>query len=190
MTSVFSHRVGLLLAFVFLVGCASTPQSSRITTDDLQTMASEMAESLRASDFLAQRNASSPPVYVSIDKVLNLSSDVLPEAERWRVMHDLRGRFPITSLWTEKQVRFVLPPERVQQYRLSTSGEDYDALGSDRRVTHTITATFYSSTRTAAGESRTDSYYCGFQMIDLATGLIVWDDRFEYKRRAIGRVLD
>lgn len=173
-----------------VAGCAAPQQTTRMTAGDLDTMSHELAASLAASDALAGRNSDSPLWVVSISKVQNLSSDVMTPAEQWSVMARLRGSLPIQALWDQKNVRFVIPAERLDALR---ARGDFDEVagqwGSQRRPTHQMTATFRSITR-ADAKHRSDLYYCEFNLIDLTTGEPVWSDRFEYKRAASGHVLD
>lgn len=182
----------VLLFWVTLAGCASGPagQSTRLSIDDFEAMTQAMAQSLISSDALAGRGPDSKPWVVSIDKVLNLSDDVMTVNEQWSIMAQVRGAAPIRAFWDEKAVRFVLPPERVAELRDSPDATDFaDGFGAERRVTHTMTATFRSVTR-AQAKKRSDLYYCQFDLLDLATGEPVWSDRFEFKRQARGHVWD
>lgn len=172
------------------VGCATWPHTTRMTADDLDTMSRELAASLAASDAFAGRNRDSPLWVVSINKVENLSSDVMTEAEQWSVMARLRSSLPIQALWDQKNVRFVIPADRLEALRASGELDGVAGrVGDQRRPTHEMTATFRSITR-ADARSRTELYYCEFSLIDLAAGEPVWTDRFEYKRAATGHVLD
>jgi hypothetical protein len=182
----------LVLLLVVSVGCQSTPRSSRIAIADYEAMADKMAQSLRQSDAFAERTPTSEPWVVSFDKVLNLSSEIMPRGEQWGVVAMVRGAQPINSLWEDKRVAFVIPAQHAIDQRGTLDAERADkGFGSERGVTHTITATFRSITRAAPdGESRSDLYACEFQMIDLNTNEPVWLDTFEFKRRAQGNIRD
>jgi hypothetical protein len=182
----------LFMIVMCVMGCTPKPvgESTRLTLGDIEVMTHGMAQSLLASDALAERGPGSEPWIVSIDKVLNLSDDVMNENEQWSIMAQVRGAAPIAALWDDKAVRFVIPPERVMQLRASAYGADFkECFGVDRQVTHTMTATFRSVTR-AQAEHRSDLYYCEFDLLDLATNEPVWSDRFEFKRQARGHVWD
>lgn len=180
-----------LFAMVLFVGCASTgARSTRMTVGDLNAMADAMAQSLARSDALRERTADSPLWVISIDKVLNLSSDVMTEAEQWFVIAKLRGSLPLQAMSKERNIRFVIPAEQTRKMRrdpnLDTRG---DTFGSERKPTHQMTATFHSATR-ADATHRTELYYCEFVIIEFATAVPVWTDKFEYKRGAVGHVWD
>lgn len=174
------------------LGCTPKPvgQTTRLTIDDIEAMTAAMAHSLLAGDALKNRGPDSEPWIVSIDKVLNLSDEVMTKNEQWSIMAQVRGAAPITALWDEKAIRFVIPPERVLELRNSEYGSDFvDGIATERRVTHTMTATFRSITR-AEAKQRSDLYYCEFDLLEFATGEPVWSDKFEFKRQAKGHVWD
>ncbi len=174
-----------------LTACAATPQrSSRMTADDFDAMIAAMAASLAHSDPVALRTADSPRWVITIDRVLNLSSDVMTDAEQWAIMARLRGAAPIRALWDQKNIRFVIRAERVEKIRRDPDLYAFDdSFGAERRPTHQMSATFRSITR-ATARDRTDLYYCEFEILDMASGEPVWSDRFEYKRSAHGHVWD
>ncbi len=185
------YRVMFMIAMC-VMGCDPKPvgESTRLTLGDIETMTQEMAQSLLASDTFADRGPNSEPWIVSIDKVLNLSDDVMTENEQWSIMAQVRGAAPIRAMGDEKAVRFVIPPERAVALQNSANATDFQrGFGSERRVTHTMTATFRSVTR-AQAKQRSDLYYCEFDLLDIGTGEPVWSDRFEFKRRARGHVWD
>ena len=183
------------LAVVLLVcsamGC-KTQQTSRIAVEDYLEMTAAMAQSLRQSDAFAERSAESEPWIISFDKVLNLSSEIMTRGEQWGVVAMIRGAQPINSLWDDKRVAFVIPAQYAIDRRGTLDAERADkGFGSERSVTHTITATFRSVTRIGEdGNGRTDVYACEFQMLDLNTNVPVWLDTFEFKRTAKGSVRD
>ncbi len=184
----------MLMAVVFvLVGCASGPagESTRLTVGDFEAMAQAMAQSMMASDALTARGPDDTPWVVSIDKVLNLSDDVMTENEQWSIIAQVRGAEPMRVLWDEKAVRFVLPAVHdVHAIPCGNNPNEFPYFfGSERRPTHTMTATFRSVTR-AQAKMRSDLYYCQFDLLNLGTGEPVWSDRFEFKRQAKGHVWD
>lgn len=179
--------VGLMLT---LCGC-STPQSSRIAIVDYQEMAEAMSQSLRQSEAFAQRNADSETWVVSFDKVLNLSSEIMTRGERWGIVSAVREAQPINTLWYDKRVAFVIPAQYAIDQRGTIDAERADkGFGSERGVTHVITATFRSLNPRVTENARTDQYACEFQMIDLKTNQPVWLDTFEFKRTASGSIRD
>lgn len=170
----------VITLMLMLVGCGTARRTTRIAVDDYEVMATEMSDSLADSDAIAERGPDSEPWVVSINKVMNLTSDVMSESEQWSIVEQIRGSLPMSDLWKTKKIRFVLPAER---------READPMLSDDAGVTHVMTATFRSSTR-AVADGRTELYYCEFELMDLKTGVPVWLDRFEYKRTASGLLWD
>jgi len=174
---------------LMLAGCQSPPRSARFTNADFDHMAAAMAQSLLASDAVQSRGPRSSKWLVSINEVRNLSSDVITPAEQWSIMYRIQDAQPIQMLWDKKNIRFVLPPEKVRALR----ERGFDAgkpIASEREVTHSMTATFRSATRAPDATGRTELYYGQFKLMDLRTGRAVWADRVEFKRFAKGHIWD
>ncbi len=179
----------LLLGACFVTaGCASAEaKSTRLTVDDLQFTAAELADKLRGSEFLAGRSPDSPPMVVAVSKVENLTSDIIPEAEQWWLIHRLRNAQSVRTLAQDRNLTFVIPVERLQAGR--DTGAFDDATAARRAPTHEMTATFRSATR-AAGLHRTDFYLCDLRITDLADATLDFSDSVEFKRAAVGRSWD
>lgn len=184
---VWTRQLVVLAAALCAAGC-TTSRSTRNTADDFQAVAAEMAASLSRCEAIADRTPDSPPWTISLNKVENLSMDVMTESEQWSIMADLFGSLPLQTLWRDHNIRFVMPAERVAAMR---DADEFagDGFAGERRVTHTMTAQLMSLTR-AVKQERTDSYYWQFEIIDLTTGRSIWQDRFEYKRSARGIIWD
>jgi len=172
------------------LGCKSAPKTSRIAIEDYQAMAAEMSQSLRHSDAIEERSAASEPMVISFDKVRNLSSEIMPQGEQWGIIAMVRSAQPIKQLWDDKRIVFVIPAQYAIDQRDTIDAERADkGFGTERAVTHTITATFRSVTR-AQVDRRVDVYACQFEMIDLRSGTTVWIDEFNFQREAMGDVRD
>lgn len=161
-------------------------ESTAITVDDMQEITAEIAEKLRASDFLAQRAPESPPLTITINKVLNYTSDVIRDSDRWYLMYRVIDSFEIKTLSKEKNISLVIPAERLEELRAKVGTAD-GPIAQGRKPTHVMEATFRSSTF-LVGKDRTDAYYCQYSIVDVTGGETVWSDRFEFKRAAVGRV--
>lgn len=168
-------------------GCAAPVKSTAITVSDIQEVAVEMAAKLRGSDFLKDRGPDSPRMVIAIQRVENLTLDIIPEADRWYLMDRVRSSFSLAELSKEKNIGFVIPAEKLRAAREKGTLDDDFAAG--RAPTHEMTATFRSVTR-AAGLNRTDLYLCEYRITDLADGTLDWSDAFEFKRAALGRAYD
>lgn len=178
---------GSLVLGACLAGCAEPARTTRLTVADFQEMAGLMAESLMRSEALAARGPESEPWVVSMERMQNLSSDVMTESEQWLIMARLRNATPLAQLWHDKNVRFVLPPERARELRESEALAAEPMAPGRRAPTHTLSATIRSVTR-ATARARSDLYYCEFEVLELETGEPVWSDRFEIQREALGHV--
>ncbi len=186
--ALLSMRLWVLL--LIAAGCAAPARSTRFTDADFSEIASAMAQSLYASDAIQNRTPDSPLWVVSIDKVTNLTSDVITVPEQWAIMARIIGAAPLEELDRVKNIRFVIPPERALALRDRGIDDEVDlAYGSRREVNHTMTATFRSVTR-ANPTARTDVYLCVFELLDLDTGQLVWSGSYEIKRSAVGKVWD
>jgi hypothetical protein len=159
-----------------------------MTVADFDAIAAAMAASLRSSDALQGRGPDSERWVIAIDRVRNLTSDVMTPGEQWSIMHRIQDAQPIQTLYKEKNVRFVLPAEKLR--RLREQGFDApEPVANQRQPTHSMTAIFRSGTRMQANQ-RTEVYFCQFALTDLRDGQAVWSDRFEFKRLAKGHIWD
>lgn len=165
-------------------GCASPSRTTRLQVEDFEIVAIEMADKLRASDFLRDRGPHSPQVVVAVSKVENLSSDILSEGEKWYLMDRVIDSRAIDALRTDEGIRFVIPAEKLRLLNRSLPPEEQAA--ALRSPTHAMTARLLSLARTA-GPDRTDLYDCQFTLTDLSDGQIVWTDNIAIKRVARGR---
>lgn len=188
--------VGTFLAVVIAIiaGC-STPKSSRIQIGDFEAATAEMVNSLSASAFLAERNADSPPVIIVINKVENLTYDVITPAEQWMLMAKLEGAQPVQSLRARKNVRFILPPEEYAM--LKKEGVAVNPPVNPPPATHVMSAVFRSSPRLVRDaeannlvKRRQDYYLLQYTLTNIQSRQVEWSDKFEFKREAVGLAID
>ncbi|MCC6285142.1 MAG: hypothetical protein IT439_07550 [Phycisphaerales bacterium] len=168
-------------------GCAGPGGSTRLRVDDFEATTAAIAADLRSASFLAGRDAASEPWTVSIDKAVNLSSDVISESERWYIVQRVRSGLPMLSLSRERNIAFVIPAETWRRVMGDDPGEVPQDPG--RAPTHQMRAEFRSITRTA-GLDRTDAYVVFYAITDLRTGTEVWNGEYTFKRAARGRAWD
>lgn len=183
----------LLFAVLLLAGCATDPpRSSRLTLGDYDMLVAHMSQSLASSELFATRTPNTPPIYITINKVENLTSDVIPPAEQWMLMARVRSSVPLLALRRERNVTFQITPERFAMLRDAGFNAD---LGTDRDPTHIMRAVYRAAPRAATGEERyvderTDYYFLEYQITELASRKVVWADHVEFKRSAKGLVID
>lgn len=158
-----------------------------MTVDDYVHIATEMAEKLRSSRFLVERSSQSPELVFAVNKVQNLSSDIISVPTQWYMQERVVNSLPLAALSREKNISFVMPAEKVRGAKAALEVDEH--FGADRRPTHVMSATFRSVTR-SAGKDRTDLYYSEYAIADLSSGEIVWTDKVEFKRAAHGVAWD
>jgi hypothetical protein len=164
------------------------PRSTRLTADDFQAIGDAMGQSLVKSEAIVSRMPTSEPWVISIAKATNLTSDVMTLSEQWSIIERVRDELPIDELWDLRKIRLVIPPDK-RKLITETVDRQTDASLENPAVTHTMSATFYSAPR-ATRTQRTELYYMQFELVDLRSGEPVWQDRFEFKRAAVGEVWD
>lgn len=182
------------MAAVLLTCCAGpAPRSTRLTAADLTDVVEKMRTSLAASDFLAARDSGSERVVIVINRVENLTSDVLSRAEQWMLVARVRAALPIQRLARQKNVALQIAPER--HAMLKDAGFTGD-LGPEDAPTHVLGATYRSARRAARGtathmtDRRAEYYYFEYRITDLRRRDVVWTDSFEIKREAVGLAID
>ena len=170
-----------------LAACAAPPQSSTLTVEDLEETTAQMASQLGSSDFLKERTPDSPPIVVAIDKVQNLTSDLIPEGQQWFLISRVRDQLDVGTLRKTRNIRFVIPKEFLDKAKIAGTIES-DA-GMQRAPTHQMSATFRSVTR-SKGKDRTDAYLCEYRITEIGSGALAWTGEFAFKRTAFGRAYD
>ena len=175
------------------LGCATTPQTTRLQASDFDVTVDAMVASLANSDFLRDRTPDSPRIYITTNKVENLTNDLIPVAEQWMLIARVQGALPTRQLAEQKNIRFQIPPEEVQVLRQA----GFEAsINSGPATTHVMTAVFRSAPRLARETGsgfvggRTDYYYLEYSITDVVSREIVWNDAFEFKREARGLAID
>jgi hypothetical protein len=179
--------LGLLLAFA---GCASPPQARTtfLNSVDLVNMTDRMAESFVHDATIGTRQQHEQPWVISINRVVNHTNQIIPERERWLYLGRMRALLAQTDIAQQRNIIWIVPPERWPMIaeELGTSHEPY---GLRMNPTHQLTAEFHALTLTSAG-GRSDTYVCSFQLIDLGTGSLVWEDAWEVKHARSGLTFD
>ncbi len=182
----YDGSVVIAICLMAVIAGCSPPRSTLMSTDDIEAMTAEMSAELQ-NDLFADRGPDSPPMRIAIHKVQNLTTDIIPENQQWAIMARVRDAQPIVALSRERNVRFVIPAEYLQESRLKADSEP--GFGANRKPTHTMSAKFRSIMRSAV-KHRTDLYSCEFQITTLDTGEIVWVGLYEFKKTAVGKAYD
>lgn len=185
---------GLVLLCLVLSGCQSAPpRTTDFTQDDLDVTINAMAASLAASDFLSERTPDSPQIVLVTNQVRNLTDNLMTTAERWMMIARVQSTLPIRTMADQKNIVFVMPPERLADLR--RSGFDQE-LPPGLEPTHVMTATFMSSRQAARQRGdeitslRTNFYYLEYSIAAINSREVLWTDAFAFGREARGNIID
>lgn len=185
-----------ILAFILAVavsglsGCSSKGETADLTQSDMDMTVSEIAASLARSDFLTERNKNSAPIVIMIEKVENQTAEVIKPAEQWMMMARVCGSPQVAGLFPTKNVTFQIPPERWQLL-----SEPYRSQPPTVRATHTMTAIFRTAVRDARNQAgfvnaQTRHNMLQYQITDLTSRKILWQDEVLISRQAKGLLID
>lgn len=131
---------------------------------------------------------------IVINKVENLTTDLIPPAQQWMLMARLRGALPIQELADRRNIVFQVEPQRWALVR--EAGFDGD-LGTAKPPTHVMSAVYRSARREVRDPKEhgavvavTDLYDLRYTITNLQTRQIEWTDDFLIKRYARGLRID
>ena len=151
-------------------------------------MTDHMAQSMATDSEIAARGPDDDRWVLSMNRVSNQTNQIMPERERWAYLGRLRGLLQQSTLSRERSITWVIPPER-WPIVAEALGVTEVPLELRLQPTHQVTAEFHALT-TTTGSGRADAYLCDWQLIDLASGTIVWEDAWEVKRAVTGTTYD
>ncbi len=151
-----------------------------------------MRDSLAGSAFLAGRHAGSPRAVIVLNRVENLSSDVISTAEQWMLVARVRSALPIREMARQRHIVFQITPER---YELLREAGFEGPLENPMPPTHVMAATIRSARRSGRVEAdvtdrRAEYYHLEYRITEVRSRIVVWSDGFDLKRQAAGRVID
>ena len=180
---------GAFAASPLLSACHSAPKSTRLTVGDMKEISEAMASDLRQSELMQSRSEMSERIWIAMDKVENLSSDLIPRREQWYMMARLQASAALINLSNEKNFAMVVPAEQAFGVEGQQSRREGPGVYQKRKATHELTGTIRSATR-SDGKARTDVYLTDFRLTSLATGEMLWTGTYEIKRVASGLSFD
>lgn len=172
----------LMLAMGTSVGCsAPAVRTTFLGNVDLVDMTDRMAESFAGDPVIGRRTGAGETWVVSIDRVVNHTNQIITTREKWLYTTRLRARLAESGLSRDRNIVWVVPPER-----WPIAAEEHEDPGPRLRPTHLLAAEFQTLTRTSAA-GRSDTYVCAFQLTDIESGRLVWEDLWEvkYARRGL-----
>lgn len=159
-------------------GCATSPPQAPTTllgSVDLERMTDEMARSIVDSD------VDLSDAVVVADRVVNRTNHIMEEGEKRLFLARLRAQLAQTEVMRERGVRFVAGPEMQPELFVEPAGPD----DAGRGPTHALAATFLTLTNVDRLR-REDTYECAFELLNLRSREVVWEDAYRV-RYAVGR---
>jgi hypothetical protein len=173
-----------------LGGCGGPPRAHTtfLSSVDLVAMTDQMATSFAADDVIREREPSEEPWIISINRVANHTNQIIPDREKWLYIARLRSRLTQSEIARERSLVWVIPPDRWVMVA-EELGESHEPRELRMTPTHQLTAEFFTLTN-STGAGRSDAYLCSFQLFNLDSGAIVWEDAWEVKRAVTGRTYD
>jgi hypothetical protein len=179
------------LAMGMLAGCGNTAVShghnTALDNVDLSTMTDRMARSLAGSTRVNEEINARGKLVVVMQPVENhLTGEILPAGQGELFMARVRS-----LLAKHAPDKFVWVMNRDAFYRLQHSERDMDLGPIPDRIQpeYALTATF-SSLADEDSKHRTAAYLCVYQLTSIATGALVWTDRYEVKKIVVKGFLD
>lgn len=192
-------KIMVIAVCVGFIGCASNQgmRSTRLTANDFVVTEDKITADLHASDFLNQRTSESRPMVIVVQKVENLTSDIMTEAEQWMAVRRVIDSLPIQELRSTKNIRLVIPRERHNQLHAREYARLPD-VDAELKPTHLMTARFQSAVRAARAvksehsltDARSEYYYFAYTITDLVGREIGWASSFEFSREGRGLLID
>ncbi|HZL34606.1 MAG TPA: hypothetical protein VFC78_04795 [Tepidisphaeraceae bacterium] len=185
------NRIAIFtLALSLMSGCTNALQSGHntaLTGMDLKSMTDKMAASLAASPAVRQAIREKGELKIVVEPAQNeMEAEVLPhgqaEAFTARVRLLLSGH---------NQGRFLWILNRDEFYDLRNS-EIADTLGPAPGAIdpeYALVARFRSLTSENA-KLRTSSYLCVYELTNLKDRTVLWNDKYEVRKKAVKGFLD
>jgi hypothetical protein len=181
--------VASLVALALSAGCSSsTAHTTRLSASDYRFTIEETKKQLLESDMFRDRNSASPKMTVTVDKVINLTSDIIPEGEQWGFVWSVWSDPSVQSMARSKNIATQVRPDIVERLQVRIAGTS-DGI---QLPTHLMSATFDSATRTSKErksgwiDSRLDRYQMIYHITDVRTGEVVWNSIVEFAKEADG----
>ena len=170
------------------VGCAPPRvHTTFLRSVDLIEMTDRMAASFASDDVLGNRSPDAEPWIISIRRIENHTNQIIPEREKWLYVARLRAQLAEARLSDQHSLTWVMPPDRWAQVAKKLGESEPASLRMS--PTHLLTAEFHTLTSTS-GTGRSDTYVCNYQLLNLQSGRLLWEDQWEVKRAVTGRTYD
>lgn len=171
-------------------GCAGPPRTATtfLRSVDLQEMTDQMAASFAHADAMAQRDAGTDePWVISIYRIANHTNQIIRDTEKWLYVERMRGLLAQSDVGRQRSIIWVYPAE--QWRAIADEVDRSEPEGLRMPPTYQLTGTFGALTLTSEA-GRSDTYICTYELVDLESGHVIWEDWFEVKRAISGRTWD
>ncbi len=158
-------------------GSGGRLETTMLTSVDLVRMTDAMARSLVASgiDFQYRENSAPDNRFIIVTyRVVNRTNHIIEAGEKELFLNRLRTLLNQQGVLRAEGVVFVARPDELSVY--SEPMGDAESKNSTG-PTHALTATFATLTNVDR-QHRADSYECAFQLQELKTRQIVWEDAY------------
>lgn len=152
-------------------------ETTMLTSVDLVQMTAAMARSLLASgiDFRGSAAEGNPFIIVT-DRVVNRTNHIIETGEKELFLTKLRVLLNQQPALKAEGVIFVARPDELSIYSELPANPEMPTP-QFQGPTHALTATFATLTNIDR-QQRTDTYECAFQLQELKSRLIVWEDAY------------
>lgn len=166
----------LVLSTLILIttGCAannSPPllETTMLDSVDLQRMTDQMVASLLTTKDLNLKSS-----VIVTDRVVNRTNHLMHPGEKELFLTRLRSHLAQVESLKNLDVVFVARPDEVSAYSPSQYENN---ISPEAGPTHVLTATFRTLTNVTRS-IRSDYYECAFQLTELKSRRIVWEDAY------------
>ena len=176
--------LALVICAFLANGCASTNatngsgavpriQTTMLGSVDLVRMTDQMAASLLSSDV----DFENQPFIIVTDRVVNRTNHIIDQGEKEHFLVRLRSILNQNESLGSAGVTFVARPDEMSEWSVAMREDQAEAA---QGPTHALTATFTTLTNVDR-TIREDTYECAFQLQDLRSREVVWEDAYEVR---------
>lgn len=185
----------LAAATAGLPACESGPAINKdmrttfLTADDLVQMTDRMASSI-ASDPEVAAIARTKPLIIVMKPMINDTNEIIRGTEKEMYVHRVRALLASKQV-LRNQFTFVLNRDayNILQAKEGLSESELGPVEGRIVPEYALKAHFYADTK-ASSKQRSDYYLCTYQLTNINTGAILWEDTYETKKSIKREMLD
>jgi PBP1b-binding outer membrane lipoprotein LpoB len=148
-----------------------------------------MAHSIVADSQVAAVIAQKPMIIV-MKPIINETNEIIRKGEKELYVHRVRVQLSGHPMLRDKFV-FVLNKEDYEKLRTEEAINPGELGAPETRVQpeYALTGTFYVNTNVST-QRRSDTYLCTFRLTNLATGVQLWEGKYETSKHIKKEFLD